>query len=445
MRAALLVVALVCVGPVAAAEAQYADAIVTFGSGKISHSRTALVHAGGEVTVDFTGPAGTGTVTWTPAAHNVLQVFRLGSGHVRRLGGFLSLAQFGVAQDTIAVVHRTRADGSVATCADSPSADTEGFAALSGSSTALELDLRTAGPPLQTRCAGPLTSDVEKAMPKVEVPITRLVRGTTVDLSATRPFAAGGLSGTIRSTLVLKTGRLVADKGGLGSLPPGIHLHKVRVVYRTVVAHYEVQRVTGTLTAALAGSSVPECEALDSCDQSGTLTFGPAGAHGSVDWEATSSNGAGFARLRRALGLRGTAPRDITPFGSGDLRHGAANVAQISAGDGSERCADSGPPAGSYLGIERRGDTARVDLVPQTLRTRCPGPDSQSAVARAYVPLASFRHRLVTLHLTPVGRLLDDGWSASTSGSVTVVLRRAKVTQIKRILHEERFTGPGAR
>ena len=59
---------------------------------------------------------------------------------------------------------------------------------------------------LSTRCAGPLESDIAAVLPTRSLPVQALRTGsTTIDLSATRAFAAAGMAGTVRSSIVLRS------------------------------------------------------------------------------------------------------------------------------------------------------------------------------------------------------------------------------------------------
>ena len=71
---------------------------------------------------------------------------------------------------------------------------------------------------LSTRCAGPLESDIAAVLPTRALPVQVLRKGsTTIDLSATSAFAAAGMAGTVRSSVVLRLGRpRVFDLDALG-------------------------------------------------------------------------------------------------------------------------------------------------------------------------------------------------------------------------------------
>ncbi|HEV2813396.1 MAG TPA: hypothetical protein VGW10_09110, partial [Solirubrobacteraceae bacterium] len=126
---------------------------------------------------------------------------------------------------------------------------------------------------LANRCAGPTMGDVASALPVIRMSLARLARGrTTIRLAGEGGFAAGGLRGTVTSTLSLRLGR---PRTGLGD-DDGDRITGGRRV-RQIEVEYRVAEVRGEVGVDLAASADPaECAPLDACGLAGTLRLAPA-------------------------------------------------------------------------------------------------------------------------------------------------------------------------
>jgi hypothetical protein len=281
---------------------------------------------------------------------------------------------------------------------------------------------------LATRCAAPLDVDVLPLLPRRQVTVDELRgRPRTIDLSADRPFAAAGLAGTVRSDLVLRTGRVEDDTDVPAESPR----------YRQVTATYRVERVDGTIHTGFAGLADPRlCEPFAACGLVGGVTWRPQVSSGRALLTATGSARRPWAALRAALGLTpGRRARGIEAYGRVDWARDPGTVgALISGGDGG--CSDSAspPPALVLLTFTRRRVEARLaSLDADPFRTRCPGPFSDDVdpgwVATGTLPASAFRRRRVELHLRAGHGFEASGYRGRTSADVTVVLRRQSVRQ----------------
>src|SRR5262249_54974683 len=134
--------------------------------------------------------------------------------------------------------------------------------------------LSRGGDMLATRCAGPLDGDLASVGPVASVSLPRALRGRrTIDLSATRHFAAHGFVGTLHSTPKLRLGRhrTLKNTGG-GSLPPGAKFQRIRLVNERLSSG----GFAGVLRARIAGPTDPSmCGPLDACGLTGDLVINP--------------------------------------------------------------------------------------------------------------------------------------------------------------------------
>jgi hypothetical protein len=118
------------------------------------------------------------------------------------------------------------------------------------------------------RCAGPIAQDLVGLLPITRVDLRRLRRrAVTADLRTRRPFAAGGISGTLVSTVTVRFGRARRSKGGDGGL--------FSVGRRRAAGAQDGTdaRLDGALTTTFSGGDSLACRLLDACAVEGTSTL----------------------------------------------------------------------------------------------------------------------------------------------------------------------------
>lgn len=385
----------------------------------------------GALAVDFhgdetTGCAATGlcgvegTVTWTPGGSAGAIVLEYVQDGRRRMAGLLGLAP----EPLVAADVRRRApDGSVRRCVDAH----HGGAALSLAPAGDGLELVPPGSAqttdvLRTRCAGPLQADLRAALPSRVLDRATLRRGrAVVDLRGERAFAAGGLAGTVRSTLVLRLGRSRADDDGEGR----------RRRKRVLTATYAIERIDGSATATVAGAAdTALCELVDACGSAGAVTATPGTpGRGTVTLTATAPARRPWRDLRAALGLaRRSEGGNIDVSGEGQWTGGTGTTtATMRRADGAPACTDRSPLAAGWLQFEPRGAGLQVGLFagPNALLTRCAGiggADVGAELARGRV--GRLRGRRTTLHLTRNAEVANDAYAGRVSADIRVTLRR---------------------
>lgn len=438
----------------------------------------ANVHAAGRLVVSFRGdraagcePTGqcavkSGTMTWTPPRTGVLEIVDSGSRGKPRRQAFIDLSA-STQPPASTSVQRPAADGSH-TCIDAArlnedaqlpvSSDASGgltvglYAAhstfaLGVPETPLDLayGLETSGAvidePPPTRCGGPLPADFLPALSGRRVSLAALRRGAmTINLSGVAPFAAGGLSGTARSTIVLRVGRLRGREVQTRPAPTRISDED-----RVIIVQYQVAKVAGSVGVDVL-SSPSSCAGFDVCGLGGTLTIGPGPAHGKAYVIAYDLASTSNERLRRSIGLApGKIPAFAQVFG---LATWASKTASISAAldrDGRPACRDSTPLPVGALEIDVHGkhvvakfgasDLADVRPVRDLLRTRCPGPtlaasgSGSGALATTDVPVRTLGQRTLTLRLTRGITTTAPGFTWRSRPNLTIVLRRTRVTE----------------
>lgn len=332
-------------------------------------------------------------------------------------------------------VTRTPAPGAQFSCSDTPGEEGQGGGFFSippsaGSQVTIGL-VSSASKLLGTRCAGPLTGDLRGALPTRTIGLKSLARGRRViDLTGTGTFTAHGLTGTVRSSVVLVLGRPQPQPDSSG-LPAGTRVARVR----EASVSDRVMGLTGQATAMV--STTPEaalCAPLDACGLAGTITVTPGALRGgSIELFASAPITRPLAWLRAALNLdRAAPPHGVTVFGAGQARLSGRVSADLAQGG---ICRDSTIVSGAVIetAVDRRG---RLHVVLQALltgaadplRTRCPGPDlGQRSLAAAVVPREVWRRRTfaVLLH----GASFADGpYRVTIDSTLRLALRRGRLS-----------------
>jgi hypothetical protein len=428
----------------------------------------AAVRATGTLVVTFSGgDVKSGTITWSAPARGGFELLASGSGTRRRLRGYLQLTGHRPATTTAV----TRQSG---VCADTsrfgdeiqlPVTET-GSGGLRFGLFAHKVTLPSFGPPqtplalvfnyiaagsqpdepAPTACGGPLPGDFLRLLPGRTVSLRRLASGaTTIDLSGTAAFSSGGLSGTVRSNIVLHVAKL------RGSVVPTRRPHvPLSQENRVLYVHYRIARVTGSVGVGF--NDVPStCAAFDSCGMSGAVDVQPGSAHGSFEMIAYDDASVSSTALRRSVGLEpGRPPRGEQVGGIGIWRSTTGTVSEKVQRSGVLFCQDSAhiPVGGIDIAVTGRratadfGDTGGLQLLTperDLLRTRCSGPVmadlSGAGLAREVFPARWLGRRTLTLHLTrgtsvgvpALGPAPAFTWHSQPD--LTVVLQRTGVTE----------------
>jgi hypothetical protein len=414
------------------------------------------VEAEGSVQVEFTASAATGcadpcgvsgSLSWEPAGDAQLEVESTGPRGRSSLEGLLiffgGLGENGP-MTTSHLVH-TRPDGSTGICSDARSSDLLVLDFSAQSQSRIEARLARGKPDdadiFRTRCGGPVESDLLAALPSASLDRATLLKGrTTIDLSGTRPFAAHGFAGTVRSSLMLRLGK---PRHEPPVTPPVTPPRLPRHALRTVTVTYAVERVAGTVDTAF--RSVGErsiCEPLDVCGASGSVRLEPLVSSGRATFVAygsakrTSGHG-----LLAALGLvRGRRPRGVIALGSAEWNRDSGRAVESYRDGFGNACSDSVQLAGGFMtfsvGSRRvfagygRGPDPGLD----PFRTRCPGPSlidasQDHALAAGNVPRGAFRKQQVTIPLSRGRNFESQPYRGETRPALTIVLRRLRVRE----------------
>jgi hypothetical protein len=340
------------------------------------------------------------------------------------LGGFGS--------PVLSAVQRSHASGSTTACSDN-SQGGNGFFSVPVSGARVTIALGRADEPLLgTRCAGPLNADIAAALPSRTVSLDQILHGhATIDLTGGGRFAAHGLAGTIRSTIVLILGRPHRSSGSRApSLPPGIKRSRLAEV------NYRVTRVGGSVIASVGSSPVAAvCGPFDACGLQGLIEVTPGTTSGgSVYLTAAAPLRRPKRDLLAALGAGRGNPSGISVQGAGDVSlHGevTSDLMQESA------CRDLVGLRQAGIQVRQRADRLQISVsaafsqAGDPLRTRCPGPKLGShQLASASVPLSVLRHPSFTVALHG-GSFSDGPYRVTTRSTLTLTIRRAGVkTQI---------------
>jgi hypothetical protein len=391
-----------------------------------------------------------GTIRWTPQSRGQLSLFR---GPGRRLAGYLSLVGGGAATvDTLAVVQRSAADGTHV-CVDARAssyvstpivATVVPVVRLRGLRFGLQERQGAFGPlnetNLGTKCGGPLPADTLHRLPMRAVSLRALRTGpTTIDLSGSAPFGAGGLAGTVESTVVVRIRKARVRRVHLRREPTRPRPSN-RPPFRNLAVEYRLARMSGSVPVEVAATP-GTCTALDACGLAGRLTVTPGPARGEAYVFA-------YGRLppialRRALGLAaGPRPRKVTVYGYLAWARARGTVTAALDRTGTPACRDTTPLTSGAIELRVRGRrvTARfaggaeVLGAPEVLRTRCPGPliadlGRGTRLAVGHIPLRALGRRRVTLHLDQGASAVASGYRLRSRPDLTVVLEREKVEE----------------
>ena len=375
-----------------------------------------------------------GTVTWSPGerGHLGVSTIRTGRRNVTQSFLFAGGGPFGEG-GSVSQVTRTLPDGSRRLCTDA------GSAFFAGDRPGIAVGLE-AGAILSGRCAGPRARDIAAALPVRRLTAAALRRSATrVDLGADAPFTAGGLTGTVRSTVALDIDRVRPVRLGAGPR----RSRPARRRERTLRVSYAIERVTGSVRADVAAVDDPRrCDPLDACGLSGSLARGYDGDDGTATlYAAGRASRTSRGELRAAVGLAPGDPGRIRTVGFGTWRTpGAAVVAELSRDDGTPPCRDRVPVEAAEVELRTVGGRLEASLAggvgissgPGTLRTRCPGGDAFDAsrsLAKGSVPLRALRGRTVTIPLSRGDSTLSPPLRVTTRPDVTIVMRRTSVVE----------------
>jgi hypothetical protein len=412
------------------------------------------VSVSGQITVTFHGdPAAgceatfrcdvkDGSIRWTPQARGRLS---LDGAPGRRLTGFLDLFGGEARPDTIAAVQRSAADGTHV-CVDARGRSPFVIPLLAIGRRGLRFGLRPRpgvfGPvisgPLATSCGGPLPADTIQGLPTRTVSLRALrTESTTIDLSGSAAFAAGGLAGRVESTMRIRLGKaLVRRVQGRARRPPSQPSSRPPV--RNIAVEYRVARVAGSLPVDVAADP-RSCAPLDACGLDGTLTVTPGPGHGEAylfGYGRLSTD-----ELRRAVGLAGgPIPREAAVFGYLSWSRARGTVTAALNRDGTPACRDTAPFTAGLIDLRVRGRRVMARLADGTdgfdgediLRTRCPGPlladfggGTRLAVGR--IPLRAFGRRKLTLRLNRGVSAVTPGYMLRSRPDLRIVLEREEV------------------
>jgi hypothetical protein len=433
---------LVMAATAAPAHGQVAFVFDVSGAGP-AHLLGADLEATGDVTAEFSGDraagceaAGncdvSGVVVWTPSRSGTLVAVQY--VHRRRIhtSGLMDLTGFDSADSgAVAAVRR----GDAGNCSD-VGASVGGGSLEDRPGRALLLSPVTAGSadPFDTRCPGPLAEDLRGSLPRVSLPFNRIRRGTFIDLSGTHPFAAAGLSGTVRSTLALRVTAVQRVDGR--NTPPAPRSPK-RNLMRTVFSSYRVDQVAGRVPIDYSGlPGTGACAALDSCGVTGTMALETRSGGGTMTLAATGPARRGRKDFLTALGLaRGGNPRGLRVAGYG-FWAGDGTTTTEAVRPGAPACRDSAPLSGGLLEAQPGRSTALFSYESSdgsgSPRTRCPGPLLGAAfeparLATGTLPLRQLARPLAAVHMRTGTELSDDGYSMRTRPDLSVALELLKV------------------
>lgn len=464
-----LTAGLLAFGGVSAASAQIFIVETGPDGAKVVSAISTKLKVSGAVTVDFHGDAAagcadvglcdvSGRVVWDPGTEGEIDAFGFRQDGVRFEQSFMT---FGGNEEeelgpplSSARVQRALRDGGHALCADvkRQSFAVSGAGARPGRVVSVSpVGESSSGFALndfvRTRCAGPIVTDVAQALPvrRIGERTLRHGRGTLLDFSADAPFSAGGLSGTVHSTLKMRLGKasdLLRQQRGY----PG-PTHPFR--YRELEVEYQLERLSGEIVTEVEGLTDPDlCGPLDACGLVGTVTATPRVATGEGYALAIASIRHSKHELRRALGLApGGRPKGVHAFGYVFWDQTAGHVTSNLSRQGADPCTDSqafSGPGSVALGFGRhrvRADFGGAATVSgdDLLRTRCPGPGltdvaTTGGLVHGRLPLSAFGRRRVAVRLTRGDSFASDGYRGTSRADMTVGLRRTSVKAHIRVI-----------
>jgi hypothetical protein len=395
----------------------------------------------GRVTVTFAGDQSTGCAphglcsysgseTWEPQGVGNVGVTTVAQDGRRSTGATLVIG--GVDTPVVSSVQGAGVGSSTAACSDHAKAQ-GGFFALPVHGGRLDVGLDHAQQSVfGTRCAGPLNSDLAGALPHQTVSLARVRRGQlTIDLSGSTPFAAGGFSGTVDSTVALALGRPRTQPRHVPA-PPG------STPTRFTTVSYGISHLGGEATATVrASGDSAVCGPFDACGLHGTISVTPrGGSDGSAFLTATAPERRSERDLLTVLGLEtGGDTSGISVGGGGDAAMSGQVTADLTQNGGA--CTDQVALQQTEIVLRKHAGRLMISVSPlgsqaaDPLRTRCPGPALGShPLTSASLPLNVLQHSRFTVNLH--GDAFHDGpYSVTTRSTLTVSLQRRRVkTQI---------------
>jgi hypothetical protein len=445
MRRALLAAICVSLAVPAAAGAQFTSTSFTGPASAIPISTESLsARAAGEVSIAFhpdpasgcaalSGCAYSGTIAWNPEGGGTLALFKYRQRHRVHVDAELLLGENG--QGTLTASSVQRAGGGQ--CGD----ELYGLTALEATEHGPNETFTLNGELSATRCAGPLPSDLGAIAPSITIATRRLEAGNVrLDFRTQRSFATHGFTGTLTSTLVVTVGRTQISSPATPPTLPQVPLERMRIV--TEQLHLE--HLAGSLSVRVAGTTNPQvCGLLDACGLVGTLTMTPkpVGSNGSILAIGPASRP--YRDFLAALGLSDAGrSAGISVFGELQWADHGTVTASLHQ---SRACSDTAPlgPGLVSLGLTRHRVVA--GYLPfgipsfgstETYRTRCPGPAVQVAdsLAVGTVPRRRLKQRKFTIQLHGGGTLQDEGYDITPGGTLTLELRRGRISQQVQLL-----------
>lgn len=432
--------ALLAAGVPAPARAQSATtfAIGLPSGGKVLSQTNVSGKVQGQLVVSFHGDSAAGCATYglcaysgtivvQPQSADLVVVKYRSHGLIRHEADF-SLQSGNSGFLTVAQVQRSVPGQPAGECADTPATGglSNATTTVHGNSISIAV-LNPGDSVLTTRCAGPLEADVAGAGPRATISLSAAPRGhTTIDLSGTHSFATHGFAGTVSSTLVVRLGKPQREPQN-PPLPPGIGIRRERIVFETL----RLTGVGGRISEDVLGSTDPVvCRLLDSCGAAGTLTVAPRLTPGaSAEIAATGPASRPYRDFLTALGLsRAGQASGISVGGAVGLPSGGAVTADFTA---PSACTDTATDGDLFVAAEKSRGVLRMSAGSRSWRTRCPGPlvGEQEQLLSGAVPISALARRTFTVVLHGLGSLVDDGYSASLHGRLTLRLRRGRVSQ----------------
>jgi hypothetical protein len=391
------------------------------GQVEVSFSSDSLAHCGcGYI----------GTDSWQPQGGGDLDVLAYRRHGRRQFDTTLLLGGSVSGRDA---VERRQPTGQTTACSDTSGSESGGFLSPPVRTGRIVVSLAQSGAAsIGTRCAGPLAVDVAAALPTASISLRRIAHGGAVlDLRGTHRFATHGLSGVVRSTVVLRLGRARAAHPSHPVPAPSAPGHGQRI--RAITVTYRVERLRGSAVADVRTLADPgQCGPFDACGLSGAITMAPGSAHGgSVSLFAEASAARPRRDLLAAVGLSTHGnPARIGVAGGGEQSLHGTVAADLQQGG---ECRDQTRLSAASIQLQSHAGGLLLSLSPVSasgtdpLRTRCPGPElGQHALTSATLPRGALRRQVVTVPLT--GNAFGDGpYRVRTRSTMILTLRRVRV------------------
>ena len=388
------------------------------------------VCATGRLTVTFSGDRAAGCATHGLCAYHGTETWNAqGAGDLQLLtvvrhghrSTIMTLAVGGFGPSVLSSVTRGRDGAGVCRDRDSPEAESMSSAVRHG-----RVEVRLGAPGLAslgTRCAGPLIVDVASVLAHRTVSLARLRRAhTRIDLGELARVSAGGFSGTVDSTVVLRLGRSQARP-----VPKP-------VADRVATARYRITHLAGAATAAVRASGRPACAPLDACGLHGTIFLTPRPSNrDTLSLQAAGPHNRSRLDLLTALGVRtGGHSAGINIFGSGVL--GAEFTTRTSLTQNRRSCINRMPAERMQITIEKQRARLRIEATPfdltgnDPLHSRCPGPRLKlEAFSSTSLPPGILRRRQFQIRLHGIS-FRDGPYDVTTHSTLIATLRRTAVT-----------------